>query len=75
MAAWTGATQKEIMDRLGHASPAAAARYQHVAHDRSRDLADALDAVARGEFQRPTSIRSREGRAMAPGTTKAQEAG
>lgn len=75
MAAWTGATTKEIMARLGHASERAALRYQHAAHDRDRELADALDAVAGGSFERPTPIRPREGRAMGPGTTKAQEAG
>lgn len=43
LAARTGATTKELMVRLGHASPAAAMIYQHAAADRDRNIADALD--------------------------------
>ncbi|MCU1356369.1 MAG: Integrase, Lambda phage type [Acidimicrobiales bacterium] len=73
MAAWTGATQAEIQARLGQASGAAAARYQHAAKERNRDLADALDAIARGEFTRRIQLRPRDGRAMDTETTEAQE--
>lgn len=59
MAAWTGATQREIMAYLGHGSTQAAARYQHAAQERGQDLAAALDAIARGEFQRPTAIKAK----------------
>ena len=41
-AAATGATTAELMHRAGHASPAAALRYQHATKDRDRALADAL---------------------------------
>src|ERR1019366_7613071 len=41
-AAATGATVAELMRRAGHASPAAAMRYQHATEDRDRVLADAL---------------------------------
>ena len=41
-AAVVGATTKELMARLGHASPAAALRYQHATADRDRVIADAL---------------------------------
>jgi integrase len=44
-AAATGATTKELMHRAGHASPAAALRYQHATEDRDRVLADALAAL------------------------------
>lgn len=57
MAAWTGATQREIMAYLGHGSTQAAARYQHAAQERGQDLAAALDAIARGDFDRPTAIK------------------
>lgn len=42
LAARTGATTKEIMARLGHASPAAAMVYQHATEDRDRLIADRL---------------------------------
>ena len=45
LAAWTGASTKELMARLGHASPQAALRYQHAASTRDRAIADQLDAV------------------------------
>jgi integrase len=42
----TGATVAELMRRAGHASPAAALRYQHATDARDRALADALAALA-----------------------------
>jgi len=33
------------MQRMGHASPAAALRYQHAREDRQRDIADAMDRL------------------------------
>lgn len=42
LAAQTGATTKELMSRLGHASPQAAMIYQHAADDRDRRIADRL---------------------------------
>lgn len=47
-AAATGATTAELMHRAGHASPAAAIRYQHATYDRDRALADALASLAEG---------------------------
>ena len=35
----TGATTAELQQRLGHASPAAAMRYQHASQSRGHDLA------------------------------------
>ena len=43
--AQTGATTKELMARLGHASPQAAMVYQHAADDRDRLIAERLDAM------------------------------
>jgi len=43
MAARTGATVKDLMGRLGHASPQAAMIYQHTAADRDRRIAAGLD--------------------------------
>jgi len=46
-AAATGASTRELMARGGHASPAAALRYQHATKDRDKVLADALAELAR----------------------------
>ena len=45
LAAHTGATTRELMARLGHASPRAAMVYQHAAEDRDRLIAERLDAM------------------------------
>lgn len=46
LAARTGATTKELMARLGHASPRASLIYQHAAEDRDRRIAEGLDRMA-----------------------------
>lgn len=48
LAAQTGATLAELMGRLGHSTPAAALRYQHVARDRDKAIAVALSAMVEG---------------------------
>lgn len=45
MAAQQGMTVRELQDRLGHASAAAAMRYQHTAEARGQVIARALDAL------------------------------
>lgn len=45
-AATTGASTKELMARLGHASPRAALIYQHASGERDRVLAEALSRLA-----------------------------
>lgn len=45
LAASTGATTKELMHRLGHASPAAALRYQHATSKRDEAIADGIDRL------------------------------
>ena len=47
LAAAAGATTKELMERMGHTSPAVALRYQHVMADRQVQLASALDDLVR----------------------------
>jgi integrase len=47
LAAAAGATTKELMERMGHTSPAVALRYQRVMADRQAQLASALDDLAR----------------------------
>jgi integrase len=43
MARIPGVTTKELMERLGHASPRAALIYQHASAERDRQIADYLD--------------------------------
>jgi integrase len=58
LAASTGATTKDLMRRLGHASPAAANRYLHAVEGRDAEIASALsDLAAHGDAARlPKSI-------------------
>jgi integrase len=58
LAASTGATVKDLMRRLGHASPAAANRYLHTVEGRDAEIASALsDLAAHGDAARlPKSI-------------------
>lgn len=46
--ATTGATIREIMDRLGHKDMSMAMHYQHVAETRTRDLLGKLDSIITG---------------------------
>jgi integrase len=45
IAAATGASTKELMSRMGHASPRAALIYQHATQDRDAEIAASLSAV------------------------------
>ena len=47
LAAATGASLAELMGRLGHGTPTAALRYQHVAQDRDQTIAELLSKLAR----------------------------
>jgi integrase len=50
LAASTGATIKDLMRRLGHASPAASYRYLHAVDGRDAEIASALsDLAAHGD--------------------------
>lgn len=46
LAAHTGATIAELMDRLGHSTPQAAMRYQHAAQGRDKQIAGLLSKLA-----------------------------
>jgi integrase len=46
IAAQTGATLAELMERLGHSTPQAAMRYQHAARGRSKEIAALLSKLA-----------------------------
>ena len=49
LAAATGATLAELMDRLGHSTPQAAMRYQHAVRGRGREIATLLSKLAENE--------------------------
>ena len=49
LAAATGASLAELMERLGHSTPQAAMRYQHAAHGRGREIAALLSKLAANE--------------------------
>ena len=48
LTAHSGATLAELMGRLGHSSPQAALRYQHIASGRDEKIAEALSKIALG---------------------------
>lgn len=48
LAAQTGATLAELMNRLGHSTPGAAMRYQHAAKNRDKAIAAALSKLVEG---------------------------
>ncbi|WP_169823326.1 tyrosine-type recombinase/integrase [Aldersonia kunmingensis] len=47
LAAQSGYTVKELMERLGHSSPVMAMKYQHAAEERGKELAERLGALAK----------------------------
>lgn len=52
LAAATGASTKELMMRLGHASPEAALRYQHATARRDETIARSLSELARPDIDK-----------------------
>jgi integrase len=53
LAAATGASTRELMQRLGHASSDAALRYQHATTTRDEAIARSLSQLARGDAAKP----------------------
>ena len=49
LATVSGATIRAVQARLGHASPAAAYRYQHVWDNRDAQIAGRLDGIFQGD--------------------------
>ncbi len=82
LAASTGASTKELMSRMGHASSRAALMYQHATSERDRVLADALSRLAEPTIGIPPrlhavppiepqcSINVRSGRSAPPEITR-----
>ncbi len=68
LAASTGASTKELMARLGHASPRAALIYQHATEQRDRTIADRLGALMTEPHDNVVSLQNaREGGLRARG--------
>ncbi len=55
MAAATGASTKELMHRLGHASPRAALRYQHATAERDGTIAEGIDRLIEAARAAPSA--------------------
>lgn len=62
LAATTGASTRELMARMGHASPRAALIYQHATSERDQVIAAALSQIATPAPVTP--LEARDGRAM-----------
>lgn len=52
LAAQSGATIRELMDRAGHSTSSAAMKYQHAAEERGRIIADGMSAAMQGGSKR-----------------------
>ncbi len=61
LAASTGAGTKELMHRLGHASPQAALRYQHATRERDVAIAGGIDNIIQGAVGESDAVASRGG--------------
>jgi integrase len=61
LAVTAGATTKELMERMGHASPSVALRYQHVMRGRDAAIADALDRLSEAPEPRSGTDVARDG--------------
>lgn len=73
LAAQTGATTKELMARLGHASPRAAMVYQHATEERDRLIADRLTSMtAAAELESAGEAVARDGTPADSGTDVAR---
>jgi integrase len=73
LTAATGATLREMMDRMGHSSPRAALIYMHGNDARQREIADSLNKLARSELSR-NGERSKNGsRRRSSGTQRARK--
>jgi len=68
-----GATTRELMIRAGHASPAAALRYQHATADRDAAVAAALSGLAEAARTRVLAQGPRDIRGTHDSAPKAAE--
>jgi integrase len=74
MAAATGATLRELMDRMGHSSTKAALTYLHGSDARQRQIADSLSKIAGDEMRRTEDGADSPTVAKRSGTQRARRA-
>ena len=72
LTAGTGATLRELMDRMGHSSTRAALIYLHGSDARQQEIADSLSKLARSELRRSARGSSRRPTADRSGTQRAR---
>jgi integrase len=71
----TGATLRELMDRMGHSSTRAALIYLHGNDDRQRMIADGLSKLAQQELGQPEQVPRDRALGERSGTGRARKAG
>ena len=76
LAAETGATLRELMDRMGHASTRAALVYLHAREERGKSIAEGMDAMVRKATKKIEKKAEKKAgkRARKKGKEKAKEA-
>jgi hypothetical protein len=75
LTAATGATLRELMDRMGHSSTRAALVYLHASNARQRAIADSLSRLAQGELHGRNEGPGKRARGMRTGTQRARKRG
>jgi integrase len=73
--ATTGATLRELMDRMGHSSTRAALIYLHGGDDRQRAIADDLSKLAQQELRRQKPRSPKQARGERSGTWRTRKTG
>ena len=74
LTAGTGATLRELMDRMGHSSPRAALIYLHGSDARQQAIADSLGELAQSELRRGNRRSPSPGPSSRSGTQRARKA-
>ena len=69
LAAASGASTRELMHRMGHASMRAALIYQHATSERDKEIADGMDRRIAGETGKKPSKGKRRRKRRDDGTT------
>jgi integrase len=72
LAAGTGATLRELMDRMGHSTARAALIYLHGSDQRQREIAQALSELAEAEIKRRAKRPKGQPTRIASGTYRAR---
>jgi integrase len=75
LTAATGATLRELMDRMGHSSPRAALIYLHSNDARQKAIAAGLNKIARPELQRQLRGQVKRGSDSRSGTRRTRKDG